>query len=275
MIDTLNCNGKILSLKNPLVMGIINTTPDSFYASSRIMDPDAAIRQADKMLNQGAAIIDIGAMSSRPGSELIPVEMELKRVLTVLKPLRKEFPNSFISIDTFRAEVAKQTLDEGADIINDISAGSLDAGILDVVADQKVPYIFMHMQGVPKTMQDNPQYEDVVSHILKYMFDKIRYFRSKGIEQLIADPGFGFGKSLDDNYRLLDKLEVFNIIGIPVMVGISRKSMLYKLLDTTAEDSLNATTAAHVIALQKGAKILRAHDVREAVEVVKIVERIV
>lgn len=274
MIDTLNCNGKILSLKNPVVMGIINATPDSFYSASRIMEPYDALHKAEKMLIQGAAIIDIGAMSSRPGAELIPLEQELDRIMNILKPIRKEFPDSIISIDTFRSEIARQTLDEGSDIINDISAASLDPEIIEVLSNYKVPYIFMHMQGVPKTMQENPEYEDVVSHILKFMFNKLRFFRSKGIEQLIADPGFGFGKSLDDNYRLLDTLEVFKILEIPLMVGLSRKSMLYKLLDTTPEDSLNATSAAHVIALQKGAKILRVHDVGEAVEVIRIIRKL-
>ena len=274
MIDTLNCNGKILSLKYPLVMGIINVTPDSFYSSSRVSEPVHAIQRAGNMIREGAEIIDIGAVSSRPGAEFISVEAELERLMAVLRPVRKEFPNVLISIDTFRAEIAQQSLNEGANIINDISAGTLDPNIIEVVSNHKVPYIFMHMQGVPETMQKKPKYDDVVSDILKFMFNRIRYLRSKGIEQLIADPGFGFGKSLDDNYQLLDKLEVFKILEIPLLVGISRKSMLYKLLGITSEQSLNATTAAHVIALQKGAKILRVHDVREASEVIRIVKKI-
>lgn len=274
MIDTLNCNGKILSLKYPLVMGIINVTPDSFYSSSRVSEPVHAIQRAGNMIREGAEIIDIGAVSSRPGAEFISVEAELERLMAVLRPVRKEFPNVLISIDTFRAEIAQQSLNEGANIINDISAGTLDPNIIEVVSNHKVPYIFMHMQGVPETMQKKPKYDDVVSDILKFMFNRIRYLRSKGIEQLIADPGFGFGKSLDDNYQLLDKLEVFKILEIPLLVGISRKSMLYKLLGITSEQSLNATTAAHVIALQKGAKILRVHDVREAAEVIRIVKKI-
>ena len=255
-------------------MGIINVTPDSFYSSSRVSEPVHAIQRAGNMIREGAEIIDIGAVSSRPGAEFISVEAELERLMAVLRPVRKEFPNVLISIDTFRAEIAQQSLNEGANIINDISAGTLDPNIIEVVSNHKVPYIFMHMQGVPETMQKKPKYDDVVSDILKFMFNRIRYLRSKGIEQLIADPGFGFGKSLDDNYQLLDKLEVFKILEIPLLVGISRKSMLYKLLGITSEQSLNATTAAHVIALQKGAKILRVHDVREAAEVIRIVKKI-
>ncbi len=261
-------------MKKLKLVGILNITPDSFYEKSRVADINDAVARTGSMIMEGAKIIDIGGMSSRPGSEFITLEEEISRVIPVIKAVRKAFPDIFISVDTFRMEVAKQAEGEGTDIVNDISGGSLDPALPEFVAEKKLPYIFMHMLGTPKTMQENPVYEDVVQDILKFMINKIRYFRSIGIEQIIADPGLGFGKSIEDNYRILNNLEVFRIAEVPVLTGISRKSMLYRFLDITPEESLNATTAMHVVALQKCAKILRVHDVKEAVEVVKLVEKL-
>jgi len=273
-MQVINCNGKILDLSTPTVMGILNITPDSFYPASRISGVEQAVLKAGNMIEEGARIIDIGGMSSRPGSDFISAEEELSRVLPVVTAIRNKYTDTIISVDTFRSEIAAHCIDKGADMINDISAGSLDPSILDIVAKNKIPYIFMHMHGIPRTMQENPVYENVTADILKFMFGKLRYFRSLGIEQIIADPGFGFGKNMDDNYRLLNNLEVFKILEIPILTGISRKSMLYRFLDITPEESLNATSAMHVIALQKGAKILRVHDVKEAVELVRLLEKL-
>jgi dihydropteroate synthase len=270
-MEIFNCNGKLLDLRIPQVMGIINVTPDSFYAESRAITATDALEKAEKMLDHGVKIIDIGAVSTRPGSEFISLDEELSRILPIINMVRKKFPEIFISIDTFRSEVAKIAIEEGADIINDISAGTLDPEILNVVSHARLPYIFMHMKGEPKNMQLNPTYQDVVHEILTYLLDKKRYFRSIGIDQLIADPGFGFGKSIDDNFKLLNNLDVFNILEIPVLVGLSRKSMFHKFLNITSDQSLNATSFAHTIALLKGAKLLRVHDVREAVEIVSLV----
>jgi len=268
-------NNDILDLNfvRPAVMGILNVTPDSFYSGSRFKSLDRAIEATEKMLDEGADIIDIGGMSSRPGAGFITVEEEEKRVIPVVKELKKRYPDAVISVDTFRAQIAKEAIKCGADIINDISAGNLDEKIIDVVSEYQIPYIFMHMKGVPMNMQNNPQYDNVIGDILKFMFKKIRFFKSKGIKKIIADPGFGFGKSIDDNYRLLENLDVFKIPEVPVLVGISRKSMLYKVLEITPGESLNATSAMHAIALLKGAKILRVHDVKEAKEVVELMEK--
>jgi dihydropteroate synthase len=273
-MEAISYNGKILNLTTPVVMGILNVTPDSFYEKSRVVDIKDAVSKTASMIDEGAQIVDIGGMSSRPGSEFITLEEELLRVIPVVKAVRKAFPDIFISVDTFRMEVAKQAEEEGTDIVNDISAGSLDPGLPEFVAEKKLPYIFMHMLGKPKTMQEKPVYDDVVSDILKFMINKIRYFRSIGIEQIIADPGFGFGKNIEDNFRILNNLEVFRIAEVPLLTGISRKSMLYRFLEITPEESLNATTAMHVIALQKSAKILRVHDVKEAVEVVRLMKKL-
>ncbi len=263
-----------LNFSKPAIMGILNVTPDSFYGNSRYNTLDKAVKATEKMLYEGADIIDIGGMSSRPGAKFVSYEEEKHRVIPVLTELRKRYPDAIISIDTFRSKIAKISLDNGADIINDISAGNLDEEIFDVVAGYDVPYVFMHMKGIPENMQNDPKYDNVVGEILKFMFKKIRLLKSKGVKKLIVDPGFGFGKTLDDNYRLLKNLDVFKILEIPVLVGISRKSMLYKLLDCTPEESLNATTAMHSIALLKGAKILRVHDVKEAKEVMILMEKL-
>lgn len=266
----LKSNGKTLDLTTPKVMGILNVTPDSFYDGGKFSNIKNALVQVEKMIEEGASIIDIGAMSSRPNSDFVNVQEELKRVLPIVQSVRKSFSNIFISVDTFRSEVADAVLKEGVDIINDISAGDLDEKILKVVAEYNTPYIFMHMKGIPKNMQNNPVYNNVVGDVLKYLINKIRSFKALGIKQLIADPGFGFGKTIEDNYKLLNDFDVFKILEIPILAGISRKSMLYKYLEITPENSLNATTAANTVALQKGAKILRVHDVKEAVEAVRL-----
>ncbi len=263
-------NGKVLDLSKPKVMGILNATPDSFYDGGRYSGLAQVESRVEEMIYQGVDIIDIGGMSSRPGAKIISVEEENDRVLPVLKIIRKKHSDIFVSIDTFRAEVAKNCIEEGADIINDISAAELDENITEVVAHYDVPYVFMHMKGIPENMQNNPQYDNVTSEVLKYMFNRVRFLRSKGVNKLIADPGFGFGKTLSDNYELLKNMGVFKILEIPILVGLSRKSMLYKLLDTNPENSLNATTAMNAIAINNGANIIRVHDVKEGVEVVKL-----
>lgn len=273
-MEVFNCNGKLLDLSHPHVMGIINVTPDSFYAESRAINKAEALEKTKKMVDQGIKIIDIGAVSTRPGSEFISSKDEIARILPVLKSVRKNFPQIFISIDTFRSEVAKIAIEEGVDIINDISAGNLDPEILQVVSNSGLPYIFMHMKGLPKNMQDKPIYQNVVHEILTFLFEKKRYFRSFGINQLIADPGFGFGKSIDDNFHLLNSLDVFKILEIPILAGLSRKSMFYKFLGTSPDQSLNATSFAHTVALLKGVKLLRVHDALEAIEIVKLVEKL-
>lgn len=263
-------NGKVLDLSKPKVMGILNATPDSFYDGGRYSGLAQVESRVEEMIYQGVDIIDIGGMSSRPGAKIISVQEENDRVLPVLKIIRKKHSDIFVSIDTFRAEVAKNCIEEGADIINDISAAELDENITEVVAHYDVPYVFMHMKGIPENMQNNPQYDNVTSEVLKYMFNRVRFLKSKGVNKLIADPGFGFGKTLNDNYELMKNLGVFKILEIPILVGISRKSMLYKLLGTNPENSLNATTAMNAIAINNGANIIRVHDVKEGVEVVKL-----
>lgn len=273
-MEVFNCNGKILVLDRPQIMGIINVTPDSFFAESRAYTEKLANEKVENMIDQGANIIDIGGVSTRPGSEFISSEEEIKRILPVFRSVRRKFQDIFISIDTFRSEVAKIAIEEGADIINDISSGNLDPKILQIVSSSGLPYIFMHMKGIPKNMQDNPIYQNIVHDVLTFLLEKKRYFRSIGINQLIADPGFGFGKSIDDNFKLLNNLDVFKILEIPLLAGLSRKSMFYKFLNTSPDQSLNATSFAHTIALMKGAKLLRVHDVKETVEIVKLVEKL-
>jgi len=266
-------NKPIFNKDFPVVMGIINLTPDSFYPGSRHKNDTRLLQKVEKMLDDGAGIIDIGAMSSRPGAPLIDTATELERLIPALENIAGHFPQAIVSVDTFRAEVAKQALDKGAHIINDISAAELDPDIVKVVASYRATYIYMHMKGTPETMQDNPQYGNVVDEVLKYLADKKAYLESAGINNLIADPGFGFGKTLDHNYQILNNLKKFKELGIPILAGISRKSMIYKLLGTTPEESLNGTTVLNTIALLNGADILRVHDVKEAREAVILVNK--
>ena len=267
---TLNCRGRLLDLSSPIVMGILNVTPDSFYDGGRYGDMDAILNRAEKMLAEGATIIDIGGMSSRPGAKEVPVDVELSRSIPAVKMLRKRFAEAFISIDTVWAEVARQAVDVGADMVNDISTSSMDDTLIPTVGHLGVPYILMHMQGKPQTMQKNPKYDNVVTDIIDFFIRKTNELRENGIQDIIIDPGFGFGKTVEHNYTILRNMGDFRILDLPILVGLSRKSMIYKVLDTTPDRALNGTTALHMIALQNGAKILRVHDVREAVEVVKL-----
>jgi dihydropteroate synthase len=267
---TLNCKGKLLDLSHPIVMGILNVTPDSFYDGGKYVSDTSILEKAAKMLEEGAQIIDIGGMSSRPGAEIISVQEELDRVLPSIEMIIRHYPEAIISIDTIRSAVAKQAVQSGASIINDISAGKFDDQLFQTVADLDVPYILMHMQGKPKDMQENPAYKDIALEVLDFMIEQVGQLRALGVKDICIDPGFGFGKSLEHNYQLLKKMHIFKILELPILAGISRKSMIYKLLNTTPDKALNGTSALHMIALQEGARILRVHDVREAVEVVQL-----
>jgi dihydropteroate synthase len=271
-MKSMNCNGKLIDLSSPKVMGVLNITPDSFFDGGKYKNETAIISQVKKMLGEGATFIDVGAYSSRPGAKHISVKEELERILPVIKLLINEFPDILISIDTFRSEVAKSCINSGACIVNDISGGAMDTSMFNTVAELQVPYIIMHMQGTPQNMQKNPIYKNVVKDVLYYFSKKIKELRSLGMNDIIADPGFGFGKTTEHNYKLLNNLDLFKNLEIPTLVGLSRKSMLYKPLKLTAEKALNATTSANTIALLNGANILRVHDVKEAVEAVKIVD---
>lgn len=271
---TLNCKGRLLSLDTPVVMGIINTTPDSFYANSRKNKTDAIVQQAEKMLHEGAAILDVGGQSTRPGSERITAAEEIERVVPAIESILNNFPEAIISIDTYQSAVAKAAIDAGACIVNDISAGEMDGQMLETVTASKTPYICMHMLGRPDTMQQSPQYNNVVLEVMDYLARKINQCRSMGIHDVIADPGFGFGKTIQHNFTLLKSLEAFKMLDVPILAGLSRKSTVYKTLGVTSEEALNGTTVLNTIALMNGANILRVHDVKEAVEAVKMVEEV-
>lgn len=271
---TINCKGKLVGLDEPKVMGILNITPNSFYDGGRYKSDTDFLNQAEKMLSQGASFLDLGAYSSKPGAEFVSVEEEKQRLLPVLELLLKEFPEVLISIDTFRAAVAKATIDSGAALINDISGGMLDDAMLQTVGELQVPYIMMHMRGTPNTMQQFTQYNDLVGDILYYFSERIAMAKAHNIKDIIIDPGFGFSKTLSQNYELMRKLELFAILELPLLVGISRKSMIYKLLESSPNEVLNGTTVLNTIAVQKGAKILRVHDVKEAVETLQILNKI-
>lgn len=267
---TLNCAGKILDLSQPQIMGVLNVTPDSFYDGGQYINESTIISQTEKMISDGASIIDIGGMSSRPGAAIITVEEELKRVVSNVALLKNKFPETIFSIDTVHSEVARQCVEAGAGIVNDISAGKLDATFYKTVADLNVPYVLMHMKGTPKTMQKNINYQDVLVEVLDFFIKEIGKLRALGLKDVIIDPGFGFGKTIEHNFHLLKNMHAFKILDVPMLVGISRKSMVYKSLDITAKEALNGTTALHMIALQQGAKILRVHDVKEAAETIKL-----
>ena len=251
-------------------MGILNITPDSFYDGGKYLDITMAIDRVGKMLDEGADIIDVGGMSSRPGAEIISEKVELSRVIPVIFEIARQFPNAIISIDTLRSKVADRAIEAGASIVNDISGATFDPEILDVIAHRHVPYIIMHMKDRPKTMQNDPTYDNVSLEILKFFAERLRAVKSKGITDVIIDPGFGFGKTIDHNYELLSKLSVFRILEAPMLCGVSRKSMIYKLLKVAPEESLNGTTAVHMAVLMGGANILRVHDIKEAIETVEI-----
>ncbi len=267
----INVKGELLDLSQPKVMGILNLTPDSFYADSRKQTEKDIICRVHQILEEGGTFIDMGAYSSRPDAEDVSPEEEMRRLRQGLEIVQRECPETLVSVDTFRADVAKMCVEEyGAALVNDISAGDLDTHMFPTIAQLKVPYILMHMQGNPQTMQLNPHYDNPVKEVIRYFAEKIEKLRTLGVKDLILDPGFGFGKTLKHNYEILDKLEEFQLFQLPVLVGVSRKSMIYKLLNETPEEALNGTTAVHAIALMKGAKILRVHDVKAAVETVRI-----
>lgn len=271
---TLNCNGNLLDLSQPKVMGVLNLTPDSFFDGGMYKDEDQIIARVKKMILDGAAIIDVGAYSSKPNAASVSVEEEKKRLLPVIKLLIKQFSNLIISVDTFRAEIANLAVNEGAAIINDISAGVLDANMFKTIAELQVPYIMMHMRGNPQTMQSLTNYENLTQELIYYFSERMNKARDLGINDLVIDPGFGFAKTREQNFELLNKLELFSVLDCPVLVGVSRKSMIYKTLDITPQDALNGTTVLNTIVLQKGAKIIRVHDVKEAVEAIKLVNEL-
>ena len=270
----INVNGRLLDLSYPQVMGVLNVTPDSFYSGCRAQTEQAIADRASQILEEGASIIDIGAYSSRPNAENISAEEELNRLRPALKILNENHPDAIISVDTFRADVAEVCIKEhGVAIINDIAGGEMDKNMFDTVARLQVPYIMMHMQGTPQNMQNAPHYENFLKETFLYFAEKVQKLRDKGLNDIILDPGFGFGKTVDHNYELLSHLEDFRIFELPLLVGVSRKSMITKLLGITSSEALNGTTVVNTIALKKGADILRVHDVKEAVQVVKIVEK--
>jgi len=267
---TINCRGTLIDLTLPKVMGILNITPNSFYDGGKYTNEKQCLAQVEKMLFEGATFIDIGAYSSKPSAEFVSETEEIARLVPAVQLILKHFPEALISVDTFRANVAKAALDAGASIVNDIAAGGLDEQMMQTVAEFQVPYIMMHMRGNPQTMQSLAQYDNVTKEVLFYFSEKIAQARSFGINDLIIDPGFGFAKTIGQNFELLSHLELFERLQLPILVGVSRKSMIYKTLGTTAELALNGTTVLNTIALQKGSNILRVHDVKEAIECVKL-----
>lgn len=273
-MNTINCKGQLIDVSTPKVMGILNVTPDSFYDGGKYKNESEILSQIYVMLKDGATFIDIGAYSSRPNAEHVSEDEELKRVLPIIELAQKEFPEVLISIDTFRSEVAKQSINNGATLINDISAGHLDNNMLQTVANLQVPYIMMHMKGTPQTMQKHTQYDNLVKDILFYFSERIANARALGIVDMIIDPGFGFAKTTEQNFELLNHLELFKMLELPLLAGISRKSMIYKTLENSPKEALNGTTVLNTIALQKGAKLLRVHDVKEAVECVKLLNQL-
>ncbi|MBK6903859.1 MAG: dihydropteroate synthase, partial [Saprospirales bacterium] len=266
--STLNLRGHLLDLTTPQVMGILNLTPDSFFPGSRMQGTDALLEKAEQMLSEGASILDLGGMSSRPGAEMISEEEELRRVVPAIEALVRRFPDALLSVDTVRSRVARESVQAGAAMINDISAGRLDPAMYETVASLRVPYVLMHMKGMPDTMQKDPVYEDVLIEVMDFLIAELGKLRDLGIHDVILDPGFGFGKTVAHNYELLKNLSTFQILERPLLVGISRKSMITRVLGVSPAEALNGTTALHMVALQEGAKILRVHDVKEAVEVV-------
>jgi dihydropteroate synthase len=270
--QSLNIKGKLIDLSTPKVMGILNITPDSFYSNSRTKSIDEALTKAAQFLKEGATFIDIGGYSSRPGAKNISTTEEVDRLVPLVESLTKEFPEAIISIDTFRAKVAEETILAGAHIINDIASGDMDDQMFETVAKLQVPYMIMHMQGTPQNMQQNPVYDNVLLEVIDYLAKKIELLKALHIHDVIIDPGFGFGKTTKHNYELLNQMEAFKIFKLPILVGFSRKGMIYKTLGTSAAEALNGTSVLNTIALQKGAGILRVHDVKEAIECVRLVE---
>ena len=274
MIQSINCKGELITFDKPKVMGIINITPDSFYEGSRHREMNDILKQVDRMMEQGADLIDIGGYSSRPGADDIPLQEELDRVIPVIRNVANKFPRVRISVDTFRSDVAGQALDNGAAMINDISAGLLDDAMMDVVSRYQVPYVMMHMKGTPQTMRSLNQYNDLITEIIHYFSERIQRANELGINDLIIDPGFGFAKNIYQNFELLKRLSHLEHLELPLLIGVSRKSMVHKTLGIKPEEALNGTTALNMLALDRGASILRVHDVKEAVECCKLYDRI-
>ncbi|PCJ94450.1 MAG: dihydropteroate synthase [Flavobacteriaceae bacterium] len=272
---TINCKGKLIDLKSPKIMGILNLTPDSFYDGGKYKKKNQILNQVEKMLNEGATFIDLGAYSTRPGAVYVSEEEELGRMLPIIDLLLGKFPDILLSIDTFRSNVANVCIERGAALINDIAAGNLDDNMMQVIAKHKVPYIMMHMKGTPQTMQQETNYENLLKDILLYFSKKISDARDLGINDLIIDPGFGFAKDVEQNYELLQKLDLFKALELPILVGLSRKSMIYKVLGGTGNEALNGTTALNMYALSKGAAILRVHDVAEAMQCIKLAQELI
>jgi dihydropteroate synthase len=269
---SINCKGRLITFEEPRVMGIINTTPDSFYSRSRKNEFDILVETAGKMLEHGATFIDVGGQSTRPGSERVSADEEMQRVIPAVEVLHKAFPHAIVSIDTFYASVAKEAVRAGASLINDVSSGSIDENLLDTVKDLQVPYVLMHMQGNPQTMQKNPVYQNVVLDVFDKLNQKMDSLIKLGIKDIIVDPGFGFGKTIAHNFQLLSGLDFFQKLQKPILVGLSRKGIIYKTLGITPEQALNGTTVLHTISLLKGAQILRVHDVKEAMETIQLLK---
>lgn len=273
--STINVRGKLFDLSEPQIMGILNVTPDSFYSGSRMQTEEQIAHRAQQIVHEGGSIIDLGAYSSRPGAADVSVEEETERLRMAMRVIRNIFPEIVVSIDTFRAEVARRCVEDfGADIINDISGGQLDEQMFSTVAQLNVPYILMHMRGTPQTMQQLTDYEDVTAEVLQYFGEKVDRLHGMGVKDIILDPGYCFAKTLEQNYELLSKQSVLQTLGLPILVGVSRKSMICKILDCSPDEALNGTTVLHTLALQRGANILRVHDVRQAVEAAKLVAQI-
>lgn len=267
---TINCKGQLIDLSDPIVMGILNLTPDSFYDGGRYKDPKSVLKHVEKMLAEGATLIDLGAYSSRPGAVHVPEDEELLRLLPIINLVLKEFPECLLSIDTFRAKVANKSLQLGAAVINDISAGNLDPNIFDIVAQHQVPYIMMHMKGTPQNMKELTNYDNLIKDLKTYFSERIALAREKKINDIILDPGFGFAKNTAQNFQILAHFDLFKTLDLPLLAGLSRKSMIYKTLNSKPSEALNGTSALHMIALDNGANILRVHDVKEAMECIAL-----
>lgn len=270
----LNCNGRLLDLSTPVIMGVLNITPDSFHEGSRMISVEHAVNVAKQMIVDGAQILDLGAMSSRPGAKIITVQEELNRILPVVRAIHKVLPDAILSVDTVRSSVAIACLEAGAHIINDISGASIDSELIDVIAKYKVPYILMHMKGNPETMQSKAKYSDVTMEVLAFMSNQIRALRARGIHDIVIDPGFGFAKLDVHNFTLMKQLGSFKIFDCPILAGISRKSTIQRTLEVNADDALNGSTALHMYLLERGTNILRVHDVKEAREVIKLWQKL-
>ncbi|QZK90176.1 dihydropteroate synthase [Flavobacterium sp. CHNK8] len=271
---TINCKGLLIDLSTPKVMGVLNVTPNSFFDGGKYKHESDILSQVEKMRIEGATFIDIGAYSSKPNAEFVSEKEEISRIVPVVDLVLKHFPDAILSIDSFRSEVARATLESGAALINDIAAGNLDTKMLETIAKYNVPYIMMHMRGNPQTMQSLTDYDDIVKEIIFYFSEKVAQARVLGINDIIVDPGFGFAKTTTQNFEVFSKLELFSSLNVPVLVGVSRKSMIYKTLNITAQDALNGTTVMNTLALAKGAKILRVHDVKEAMECVTLYNKL-